>query len=365
VSNVTSPSVSIGLPVRNGEEYLRIALDSLLAQDYRDFELNIWDNASDDGTSQICLEYARADSRIRFHRSDTNVGAAENFNRVFRISRGKYFMWAAHDDRWHPSFVSRCLEGLEQNHDAVLCASTVQFIDKCGVKLDDAALRDLKVGYNRLNTCSMNLVERVKELSKTINWYALYGLIRTDVLRQTKLVRDAYGGDVLLLMELLFHGETLILADPLFEYRLIQKTHERHAEDLTGKSSQAEKPKPYTQLAYDLLDLIGESVFSPSIKTILRDDFLENVSFANQSWASTIAMENQLSVRAGDDRHLTSIQIRDLLARLPPRAPEELRELRELAFEKYLSDLSAPGRLYRRIQRVLNRHLFWRFRPKA
>ena len=362
---MTSPSVSIGLPVRNGDEYLRTALDSLLAQDYRDFELNIWDNASDDGTSQICLEYARADSRIRFHRSDTNVGAAENFNRVFRISRGKYFMWAAHDDCWHPSYVSRCLEGLEQNHDAVLCASTVRFIDKCGVKLDDAALRDLTVRYNRLNTRSMSLVERVKELSKTINWYALYGLIRADILRQTKLVRDAYGGDVLLLMELLFHGETVILADSLFEYRLIQKTHERHAEDITGKSSQPEKPKPYTQLAYDLLDLIGESAFSPSIKTILRDDFLENVSFANQLWASRIAIENQPSVHAGDDRYLASIQIRDLLARVPPRAPEELRELRELAFEKYLSDLSAPRRLHHRIQRVLNRHLFWRFRPKA
>jgi glycosyltransferase involved in cell wall biosynthesis len=56
---VKTPSVSIGLPVRNGETYLRVAVDSLLAQNYRDLELIISDNASDASTTRICLDYAR------------------------------------------------------------------------------------------------------------------------------------------------------------------------------------------------------------------------------------------------------------------------------------------------------------------
>src|SRR3989442_12666378 len=85
-------TMSIGLPVYNGDKYLRLALDSLLAQDYENFELIICDNASEDVSADICAQYARQDPRIRFHRNKTNIGAARNFNRVFQLSSGKYFM---------------------------------------------------------------------------------------------------------------------------------------------------------------------------------------------------------------------------------------------------------------------------------
>jgi glycosyltransferase involved in cell wall biosynthesis len=370
-----TPSVSIGLPVRNGEDYLRIAIESLLAQDYRDFELIIADNASDDGTPQICAEYSRSDSRVSFHRSDTNVGAAQNFNRVFRLAKGKYFMWAAHDDRWHPSFVSRCVAGLDQNERVVLCGSAIRFVDRFGAALDDAALRNMIIEYNRLHTHSMTLVERVKELTKTLNWYAIYGLIRADALRQTKLIRDAYGADVILLMELLFHGETMILADPLFDYRLfdhrqIMKTLALQYEGVAVTPSLLAKLKPYTELAKNLLAVIEESSNPPSIKTILREDLLENVSFANHLWANKICTENQ-SLLQNSNRYLASVQIRDLFARAPARAPEQLRELADRKYQDFLSGLSVLDRVRHRtplfvagVQRLLDRHLLWRFRSK-
>ena len=52
------PRVSIGLPVHNGERYLQRTIESLLSQTYRDLELILCDNASDDRTEQICREYA-------------------------------------------------------------------------------------------------------------------------------------------------------------------------------------------------------------------------------------------------------------------------------------------------------------------
>ena len=95
---VTIPSVSIGMPVYNGETYIREALDSLLQQTFTDFELIISDNASTDGTGVICKEYAFGDSRIRYIRQATNLGAVGNFEFVLNEARGEYFMWAAHDD---------------------------------------------------------------------------------------------------------------------------------------------------------------------------------------------------------------------------------------------------------------------------
>ena len=96
----SQPLVSIGMPVYNGERFIRQALDSLLAQDCENFELIISDNASADGTQEICLEYAAQDGRIRYYRNENNLGALANFNRVLGLAQGPYFMWAAHDDVW-------------------------------------------------------------------------------------------------------------------------------------------------------------------------------------------------------------------------------------------------------------------------
>ena len=107
------PQVSIGLPVRNGERFLPRALDCLIAQTLDNFEVVISDNASTDATSEICAEYARRDPRIRWFRQDENLGAAKNYNFVFREARAPYFAWAAHDDERHPDNLRRCVEYLE------------------------------------------------------------------------------------------------------------------------------------------------------------------------------------------------------------------------------------------------------------
>src|SRR5919106_778416 len=68
--------VSIGVPVYNGETYLAETLDSLLAQSFEDFEIIISDNASTDRTPEICRAYQNKDPRVRYFRSDRNLGAA-------------------------------------------------------------------------------------------------------------------------------------------------------------------------------------------------------------------------------------------------------------------------------------------------
>ena len=78
----TEPLVTIGVPVYNGADYLTLAIDSLLAQTYRNVELLISDNASTDGSSEVCAAYAQRDARVRYIRQAHNIGGVENHNFV-------------------------------------------------------------------------------------------------------------------------------------------------------------------------------------------------------------------------------------------------------------------------------------------
>lgn len=109
------PAVSIGMPVYNGEKYIREALDSLLGQSHADFELIISDNASTDETESICQQYAAQDSRIRYVRQPVNLGALANFAFVLDKARGGRFMWAAADDKWDPNWISEMLNAMKKS----------------------------------------------------------------------------------------------------------------------------------------------------------------------------------------------------------------------------------------------------------
>ena len=108
----TVPLVSIGMPVYNGETYVREAIESLLSQTLTDFELLISDNASTDGTQRICEAYAQRDHRVRYVRQNENLGAGRNFEYVLDHTRGQYFMWAAHDDAWAANWLEVLVSGM-------------------------------------------------------------------------------------------------------------------------------------------------------------------------------------------------------------------------------------------------------------
>lgn len=114
-SAAVEPLVSFGVPVRNGEKFLPRLFDSLIAQDFTNFEVIIGDNLSDDSTEEICRDYARRDLRIKYFRHPENLGQCGNFNRVFELSQGKYFRWIGDDDWIEPSYTSKCVDFLEHN----------------------------------------------------------------------------------------------------------------------------------------------------------------------------------------------------------------------------------------------------------
>ena len=112
--SVSQPYFTIAIPVRNGADYLREALDSALAQTFSDYEIVISDNASDDATPQIISEYQRAHGNTRVLRSDTGLSLSGNWNNTFSNARGEWVKILAHDDLLHANCLERIAEELER-----------------------------------------------------------------------------------------------------------------------------------------------------------------------------------------------------------------------------------------------------------
>ena len=204
-----TPTVGIGLPVRDGAKYLAEAIDSILAQTFPDFELVISDNASGDRTPQICREYAASDRRIRFYRQERNIGAAGNFNLVFHRSSGKYFKWAAHDDVIHPTYLTRCIAALEADPDAVLCQSVLEIVDRGS---GEREVYDHTAFGTDLPRQSDRLAARLRARRCT----EVFGVIRRDALLGTALIADHVGADRTLLLELALRGRFVGVPEVLF-----------------------------------------------------------------------------------------------------------------------------------------------------
>jgi glycosyltransferase involved in cell wall biosynthesis len=218
VPDSSSPRVTIGMPVYNGERFLGEALDSILAQSFADFELVISDNGSSDGTQAMCETYAARDGRIRYYREDVNRGAAWNYNRLVELARGEYFKWAAHDDLLAPTFLERCVEGLDRNPAAVLCFPDDQDVDIEG-RPDDRYRRQSHVPAS-WRGCSPRLSDRVRNLTRMdYDCEEVFGLIRLETLRRTRLIQSYTDSDRTLLVELGLYGPFQMIPERLFLHR--------------------------------------------------------------------------------------------------------------------------------------------------
>ena len=110
--NESVPTVSIGVPLYNGEDFIEEALDSLLSQTFVDFEIIVSDNCSNDLSVSIIESYIAKDTRVSLYRQEHNIGPSKNFEFVLNKARGKYFMWAAHDDVWAANWLQVLLDNI-------------------------------------------------------------------------------------------------------------------------------------------------------------------------------------------------------------------------------------------------------------
>ncbi len=134
----TVPLISVIIAVYNGESYLQLALDSILGQTFKDFELIIVNDASTDNTREVLSEYA--DPRITLITNETNLGQTVSLNKGLAIARGQYIARHDADDISHPDRFQIQVNFLDQNPDIGLLGTSYEIIDFQGRTIEIALL---------------------------------------------------------------------------------------------------------------------------------------------------------------------------------------------------------------------------------
>jgi glycosyltransferase involved in cell wall biosynthesis len=248
------PLVSIGLIAYNEDCFIYRTIESLLAQEFRDFELVISDNASTDRTGEICLDFASKDPRVIYDRSPENVGAIGNFNRVAERCSGEYFMLACGHDLWSPLLLSRCVDILKSDPGVVLCFSDCAYIDSHGKVIQSVR--------PQVDTRGMDLRARFN---------AVLWMTHGAALRQVLPMRSVIGPDNIMLAELAFLGTFARVPEELFFLRIFRtcgyqvSTNER----LFNKAySLWRSPAMFGRFAYEFLAMVRRR--SPSLPEKVR-----------------------------------------------------------------------------------------------
>ena len=213
ISDRPLPRVSFAIPVRNGARFLGRALDSLLAQDFNDFEIVVCDNASTDKTPEVMRRYAERDRRVRCTRNEEDIGQIENFNRVYELARGEFFRWMGADDWLEPDYARKCVAVLDTRPDAVGVTTQWRFMDDAGhvESIDVPGPRvDAPTPYQRL-CLTLGLLQNPQALL----FDPIYSLIRRNALQRTGLLPVNPWTDRLLAVELCLLGSFCHLDDCL------------------------------------------------------------------------------------------------------------------------------------------------------
>jgi glycosyltransferase involved in cell wall biosynthesis len=296
--------LSIGLPVYNSERYLRASLDSLRAQRFSDFELIVSDNASTDGTEQICREYERLDPRLRYYRSPVNVGAPQNYRRVFDLSSGEYFKWHTSDDLVAPDFLSRCMDAITADPGIVLAYTKSQLVDENGLYLADVE-QDIALA-------SSSPSARFRQVHGNLGFCnVIYGVARRDILERTRGLGAYINSDRVLIAELALYGRLHEVAEVLFSRRM-------HGGAYSGQQSVEARLRFYnpqkrrrvalmnTRSLWEYGRAVRRSPVSIGEKLRLGGYLLRVMNWqrhdlAQEMWAAGVSAAGQI-VRTGDGR---------------------------------------------------------------
>lgn len=302
------PLISIGMAVYNEQLFLQKTLDCILSQDYDNFELIISDNCSNDKTSEICKEYAAKDKRIRYDRNQINIGASDNFAKVFKSAQGDYFVFVAGHDMWDARFLSGCLEVFLQDAEVVLCHPQAVWIDT-----DDRALGIIN---GVLETRGLDRISRFQSVLWGLTYgYPVYGMIRTSALKQVTLGLKVIAPDNILLCELSLIGSFSYLPVPLLFMRILEDhgSWDSYVEKIFNRSlSEMSATELFWQMIYQYTQIIHKHVNEESEKDALLS-LLPICLLTKYGWILNGLSETNSHIQPGPNNSKFQERISDLV----------------------------------------------------
>ena len=222
------PKVSIIVPIYNAQEYLKRCVDSILSQDYRDFELLLMDDGSKDASGEICDAYAQQDGRVRVVHKE-NTGVSDTRNQALELARGTFLQFLDSDDWIEPQMYERLYEAATAAGTSIAQASRDEIDEDYHKRPDVCTPPEQEV------TCT------AEDFLKTLLLHQgdcsfCTKLIKKSLFEGHRFPEGKLNEDFRLLVELLCEGERVrILPEQLYHvfYRIGSNTRRKDKNDFS------------------------------------------------------------------------------------------------------------------------------------
>jgi glycosyltransferase involved in cell wall biosynthesis len=183
------PLVSVLIPTFNRPHFFRLALDSVLQQTYKNIEIVITDNSTNDETYNLIQPYLQLYPSIKYHRNPKNIGPVLNFLKAYEISSGEYVNFLMDDDLFHPYKIEKMMPYFinDVNKKITLITSHRSFIDKKGAVLPENI-------YNKKKSETVMILDRKQAGDPIISEFNWIGVPSTTLFRREALSgKEVYG----------------------------------------------------------------------------------------------------------------------------------------------------------------------------
>jgi glycosyltransferase involved in cell wall biosynthesis len=276
INRQMAPLISVGLPVYNGGKLLPQAIESILSQDFSNFELIISDNGSTDETQEVCLYYNQRDRRIKYFRFDENHGMLTNFLNVLGHADAPYFMFATHDDLREKTLISSCLPFIEKDKSVALVYPRSKVVD--------ANSNFIGFGEDRLTASQESPQERFKHVIWEFTMgNSILGIFRLSIIKKITSWGKALYGDNLVMAEVALLGKIIQIDAPLFIRRLTRNYNYRTHDERNAQLIAEGDPRlfsegisfPHSRLAYAHLELLNQSNMEKTDKEMLMNEVIK------------------------------------------------------------------------------------------
>ncbi|MBR0816778.1 glycosyltransferase family 2 protein [Bradyrhizobium liaoningense] len=277
------PMISVAIPTFRRPDMIRRAIESVLQQNYSDWEMVISDDEGPKGVSwSILSEYARSDSRIRIVENRRGRGQVENTNSAMLACRG-HWIKVLHDDDWLvPGSLETFAELARAYPTAAFMTSTSHLVQDEGIKYRRGGQVTLYSGQQCLT--DLYLVGKTRVLGIVPSTL----LINSEVVQAGCLMRNyksiRWGVDQLFFVDLACHGDMVAIDDGLIFYDMTDH------ENVTASKSYSQIDEETLDLKNLTWSLVEDKQGLPDPETVVRALRVARLRgrFRHQSWGATI-----------------------------------------------------------------------------
>lgn len=213
---MSSPLVTIGIPIYNEESFVKETILSAIHQTYKNIRIVISDNCSSDKSFEIIQSLVVGHDHIQVIRQEKNIGSKNNFVYLMEKADTEYFCWLGGHDVLKETFIEKAIDAFQQNKEITLVYPKSELIDENSISLEIGADSDI-------DTTQLNNIDGPIKVVRNLNaCTAIHGLFKTSILK-SYTIKEIIGGDQHVLFHAAVHGKLYPLAEVCYLRRQVRK----------------------------------------------------------------------------------------------------------------------------------------------